>query len=937
MRTLIVCLFFLCSLAGKVSGQSLFLRKHSLPVKYINASIGLIYQDKSNYIWLATDSGLFRFDGFDCIHYPVPSGEKVTALYDNGNELWAGTENGSLACLNGKKFRPLKSFPSPIKDLSGSNRSLFVATYGSGLFQMNLEDDSSATAIKELPDDFITDILPVKETLYIATENGLALLTPDGILNLSSKDGLKDKFITALCESENGDVLYATQGGNTGRIQKSGTGLSLLEGSNSPAGIRQLFHANSSTWFISEEGLMSAEEKGQRASLVTFLRHDPGRRISSILLDNEGILWISNGSSDFFSASTGLRIYSDATLSGKTVQALLGEDQNSFWYSTSDDLFYTGNDNHMITACEKLNRENVNVISMYMDDHSAIWIGTYGQGLYQVDKDGSIRKFSTRDGLLSDNIFSIDGRGDTLWIACIGGASIFKITKDMQYLVTSYSGKNGPGSNYLYKVLVDTKGRVWFGTDGAGITCYENGQFRSIGDHDNRLKGSNVYSITEDEGGNIWFTVEDAGVFKMDTKGKLQAFSTDEGLRDNTISSIIADKKGCIIMTSRHGIDQLNISTGNVFYHSEELGISEFDPDINAYWEQKNGNIWIGGKEKILNYKPDTKHKPEWPLTHITGVSVFLNDTTGITTLSYENNHITFSYIGLWFHDPSEVVYQVMLEGYDTEWVTSKNRSVTYPRLDPGKYVFKVRSSATGNFEGAQIISYPFTITPPFYKTTWFALLITALLVFIIYAGTKWRIRNIRRAEEMKNRKIALEFETLKSQVNPHFLFNSFNTLTAIIEQDKKTAVEYVEKLSDFFRNVLLHKDDNLISVPEELKQLELYVFLQKKRYRDNLKVNIDPELLTSGSMIAPLTLQLLVENAVKHNIISKQKPLMVTISGSDDSIVVRNNLQKKLTPEPSTGTGLKNIVNRYSLLTGEPVQIEETATHYTVKIPLLK
>jgi LytS/YehU family sensor histidine kinase len=199
-------------------------------------------------------------------------------------------------------------------------------------------------------------------------------------------------------------------------------------------------------------------------------------------------------------------------------------------------------------------------------------------------------------------------------------------------------------------------------------------------------------------------------------------------------------------------------------------------------------------------------------------------------------------------------------------------------------------------------------------------------------------MRSEKRSQELEKESLLSQFETLKNQVNPHFLFNSFNTLITLIEEDKDVAVEYVQKLSDFFRIILQLRDKSIISIQEELELIKTYIFLQKKRYGENLilKNMITPNALSKG--IAPLTLQMLVENAIKHNVIATGQPLHIEIVLTENNyIMVKNNLQKRMEEEPSAGLGLQNIRNRYKFLSDKAVETIVSSQYFSVAIPLLE
>jgi len=214
-------------------------------------------------------------------------------------------------------------------------------------------------------------------------------------------------------------------------------------------------------------------------------------------------------------------------------------------------------------------------------------------------------------------------------------------------------------------------------------------------------------------------------------------------------------------------------------------------------------------------------------------------------------------------------------------------------------------------------------------------------LVHTVYEGyfffEKWRASELR-AEKLKQESIISQFEALKSQVDPHFLFNSFNTLNILMDEDLKLAKQFVQKLSFVYRYVLQHKDKEVVELKTELEFIESYTYLLKKRFGENLNINFKIDDKHYDQYIPPLTLQMLIENAVKHNEISKEKPLNIDIKSENDKyIVVENNLQKKTSSVETTQIGLNNITNRYKYLTDEVVDIIKTSLKFKVSLPLLK
>lgn len=209
--------------------------------------------------------------------------------------------------------------------------------------------------------------------------------------------------------------------------------------------------------------------------------------------------------------------------------------------------------------------------------------------------------------------------------------------------------------------------------------------------------------------------------------------------------------------------------------------------------------------------------------------------------------------------------------------------------------------------------------------------------IFVSIAFFRFWRSTIKEAEELKRESITAEFATLKNQINPHFLFNSLNTLTSLIEENPKTATDFVQKLSSVYRYILTQKDKELATLKEELQFVQSYIYLNQIRFGSNLQTHIHIESPYLEQKIVTLSLQMLIENCIKHNIVSKDKPLTVYIGVYNGKVFVRNNLQRKQIVTDSNGIGLNNIVHRYSLLTNESVEIMEDEKDFMVSLPLIK
>lgn len=214
------------------------------------------------------------------------------------------------------------------------------------------------------------------------------------------------------------------------------------------------------------------------------------------------------------------------------------------------------------------------------------------------------------------------------------------------------------------------------------------------------------------------------------------------------------------------------------------------------------------------------------------------------------------------------------------------------------------------------------------------------LFIVTIYEAA-WTSARFKRAqmeaEQLKHANLQGQMNTLKSQINPHFLFNSLNTLISLIPEDPDKAELFAQKLSDTYRAILKIKEREVIPLRDELECLESYTFLLNTRFGEAFLLKCEADDRFMNRYIVPLSLQILLENAIKHNIVSRSRPLTVEIFINDDeNLVVRNNLQPKMEPVSSTGTGLQNIDERFTLVAERSVEVVKTETSFTVVLPLL-
>lgn len=585
------------------------------------------------------------------------------------------------------------------------------------------------------------------------------------------------------------------------------------------------------------------------------------------------------------------------------------------------------------------------IMSLYEDSFGYIWAGTFGQGIIRINpKTGEQAVITEKDGLVNGNVLSIKGSDKEIWFATLGGASRCQIDDKLASLhfiphFDNYGKAEGLANNYIYDLFIDPQGRTWFATDGNGIFVFTDDKFINIA-KGSLFENKVIYSVTGDDKGNIWINSASEGLYHYDGNN-FTSVQYDADVQKMAISGITCNNSDEMVIEYSKGFDVLNTQTNRVIHYEQNAGLIGFESDLNTLAKDKEGNVWIGFSNGLIHYSSPGTQFWNKPKTCINDISVYLvkYDFKKIHEFPANQNHFSFNYIGLWYQYPEKVRYEIKLEGHDLDWIKTKDKNVIYSNLSPGNYTFRVRSGLNDNFENVSTATYSFRINKPYWATWWFYLIVVVVIGSVIAWYIYAREKRLKRKQELLREQIRSQFENLKNQINPHFLFNSFSTLIALIETDTDSAVEYVGELSNLFRSILEYKDQDIIRLEEELKIVENYYNLQRKRYGKNLilTLNIKPEFMSLK--IPPMTLQMLIENAIKHNIISKDKPLDIEIFCDEkkEMLYVENNLQPMKENVVSTGTGIKNILNRYRLLTDKKIEIAETALSFKVGLPFIR
>ncbi len=925
---------------------------------YPGARVERMYQDRDGMIWFGSSKGLFRFDGLDFLLLAKPdsTNQRVRAIFqDQKKQHWVGYDDGSIWRLKGDKLTPwLPEEGTPKVAITGigedSAGQLWFATYGEGVYCFdgirlhNFDTDDGL-----LGNEIYVLTKGPDGRIWLGTDGGISVCSfkkgQKTVDNLTRKDGLPDEIVHELLPDSRGNIWVGTYDKGICRYnpRKRQFDFPLKDWQNGIVNHLAIFEQNEIWIGTNDTGIWRYSlQDGSLRQVSSFEKS----KVYDLLKDAEGNIWTLTNTEGISFATRQFELLPTAF---KNVQAVLCDHENNLWVGTQQGLFQQRNNSE--TFVPWLQNLQLNVVSLYQDKFENIWVGTFDKGVFCLDPvSGQMKQFTESQGLTSNSVLSIDGIGNYIWLATLGGVTeiengvnlIFEASPTIHRL----DKEDGLSTNFIYKVFVDSKKRTWFGTDGQGISLLQNGKiynFRAYKTTDpatgkqveKELKA--VYSLTEDARGHIWLSTATEGIFEFDGQA-FKHLAVKEGIRDLAITSLATDANGQVVVVHPSGIDLLTPATHHLIYYDEEIGLTNIEPNLNAICRDGFGNVWMGIRNGILKYTPLKEPLEIHPKTHLHRISVAFQevDFQNISEFNHRENNIVFEFFGLWYTDPASVRYRYRLREYDPDWLATKDRQVSYSSLPPGKYTFEVSSTENEAWSDEPVVSYSFEIMPPIWRRWWFVLGCVVVGAGLFFWYQKTRDRRLQRVNLLEKEKAESELATLKAQINPHFLFNSFNTLIAVIEEDTKAAVEYVERMSDFYRSMMQLRDKEVITLAEEVELVHNFGYLLQKRYGDNFRLVIQLDGKEEG-FIVPLTLQILVENAVKHNVISKLKPLTVEVKIEEpDYLTVSNNFQPKLKPEVSTGFGLASLRRRYELLTGRKVKVEETGAFFKVSVPIV-
>ena len=828
-------IFLLCLEVSFAGAQIPFFQSYFPLKRNVPLQVNALLQDRKGFMWFGTDQGAFRFDGINYKQFLSTdslTGNKITALAeDSTGTIWLGHQNGQLAFIDKgqvRRFEPREgSAVEPISDiLFDTQGNMWFSTFNDGLYYYVGDRLYRVDEVEGLPDLFIYDLFEDGDgNIWAGTDGGIGICTLKdrkiSVKVIDSDDGLPDIIIKKIRSLNGNTVCLATEDAGilkynliTHKVE------AVFDGSWSYGSISDFAVKENQIWISAPRtGLMVYDLQTNRLKVFNQYGEQSLRGLQALAKDREGNIWCGS--------KTGvIRTLGDAVEHLESLEpcrdinilALAVDQQDRIWFSTSEGLFVRSMQKDGSATVEKMlvntPFKSSNIISLYEDPHGILWAGLYGSGLLRIDPvKNSIRHFDHE--LRNGNILSITGRDDVIWVGTLGGSS--SITrKDGEYVVRNYSSQDGLSSDFIYQVFVDSRGRTWFGTDGKGVSMMDETGFHHFTEG---LRSKVVYTIAEDQDKNIWVAAQNNGVYRFD--GDKFVTVADIHLRDNAIQSLVTDTQGNLIAIHNFGLDVFDMKRKRMRYWGEETGIRQKHPNLNAVAKDKYGQLYIGTSKGIIKFSLSNDQAVSIPQPTIEQVKVFDEaiDISKPPQLRYGENNLTFHYVAFWYQNAEDLNYQYKLENYDLEWISSRNQNVTYSRLPPGDYIFKVKVSDTEDFNNVPESTLAFSISPPFWKTSAFYVFAIGFFVISFYGLLKFRERKL--MDDKLELEAKVEERTKEIQLK-----------TEEIQAQNEEIMAQAEEIQGMNENLEMLVKQRTAELENKNKALEEYAFINAHKLR---------------------------------------------------------------------------------------------------------
>ena len=885
---------FLISVTSFVAAQRPLFRHFSTDQGLSSSETYHVFQDSKGYIWISTTMGVSRFDGYHFQNFEEQDGLSDNIIFEASEDykgrIWFVGFNSKLSYYeNGQ----IKQYPfnnaikrltlNPVLSVKTSfyvdrKDNVFYSIKYLGVFKISPKGNLSRIDNRS---NNIADIFQTDNKLLIAQHHGTINKLNINLKNITASivdDSLskaKNLAVFAVTSSDHKSVFvacdhYLLKIYNNGHFE-------IREMSSRIIWLSR--DRDNMIWVCPfNRGAIALDEKNLMGPIVhSYLNHNS---VSSVLHDKEGGFWFSTLDDGVFylpSHNTVSYVYPNDLPDNQILRVETGENE-----------IFLGTGNGFLSVIKN------NKITNYPIDttlHSEITALTYDRSKKQlyigstytpyIFKDGKVlplinsskKENKKYEGALITAKSIIKDSEDTYWLGNSTGMSLVNVKQNRVLFCSSRDNLKTIRVNALYRY---PDGSILIGSQD-GLWLYKNKEFKKT---NNVIVGLNerVLKIAGDpQGKYIWISTKSNGLY-LKTRDSVYHITRKEGLLNNAPFDLCINKNDLWLATSQ-GITCITIKNFKPFQYSVYNYTVDDGLASNQVFQIKTlGNKILVATNRGLSILDKGKLKfYDGPIpVYITKVRLMMKDTTlpNNAFLPYTFNSISFSFVGINYQSLSKIKYQYRLWGLEEEWHTTQNTEVSFPFLPPHQYEFQLRTiNDNGEVTSIPVIK-KFHIRPPFWKTGWFILFGILSLLAATYFIYRYRFKSIEQNNQVQQEINQYRQQALSKQMNPHFLFNSLNSIQYyIVKNDRVSSSRYLSKFATLMRIILNNSQNQAIPLSDELNALKLYLDLESMRFKDRFEytIEIDPTINQISMLVPPFIIQPFIENSIWHGLMNRE------------------------------------------------------------------
>lgn len=725
-----------------------------------------ISQSPEGYLSLATGENINFFDGrkFKSFSPPELKGKFTTTQFvDSRKNTWFGhREHGVSVFTKGVLMPvtdPVLSMAQVTQIREDNFKNIFVSTAANGLFLIDSLYHVNRISGKGLPDEILDFCFDADNTIFLTGPRGLFTLELNRLnlkTNVSRVKELSGFAIRSIIPAsasrkefwiagEDGIIKIVKKGNRYKPVLKIKERLESVQNN-----IASIFSDKSGNLWVAlfEEGLRKISFRSGKDFVVNKIERKNGLSssdIRSIYQDNEGNMWFGTyGAGLIEKPNERFTFYGRKEGFNRGFFNAIAFDNKHLWLGSKSGLLSVNHEYGSISKVKDLHNQQVN--ALLLDSEKNLWIGG-DQFIYLRKNNGTIQNFSIANKINERQINHLIEADEKIIFGTSDGIILFnKESNEIEYVRTD----QGLLHNNVKHLFRDSKNRLWISSHGSVPYYIKDRKVNALKNIEG-LNSFKINSVCEDLDGNIWIATEGNGVFKYDDENFVN-YTTTKGLLSNYCYGIICDKNNTVWVTHKSGLSEKKSLLKNFNALGKDKGLLITENNLNAVYKDSLDNIWFGAKEGLIRYNCDNESFfTAEPRLIFSGLS-FNNEAAELKKKirkSYGYYHVKIDFQTISFTDPEGIKFRYRLLGVDTNWRTTVNSFVEFPRLNDGEYIFELiacYSNGVCSTKPAQLLFY---IAPPVWKQSWFYVLLAIVVISAVYLFVYLRIRNLKRIQTL--------------------------------------------------------------------------------------------------------------------------------------------------------------------------------------------